>query len=112
MPRPAHYGSSIRKLPPNATWAYSPTPAAKFPNAAGASQTEFFDRLKEWGFPTNPLNKLCHSLQEIDDNFARLMQIRAELPYDIDGIVYKVDPIALQRKARLSDKNTSLGHCP
>lgn len=63
-----------------------------------ASQTEFFDRLKEWGFPTNPLNKLCHSLQEIDDNFARLMQIRAELPYDIDGIVYKVDSIALQER--------------
>ena len=62
------------------------------------SQTEFFDRLKEWGFPTNPLNKLCHSLQEIDDNFARLMQIRAELPYDIDGIVYKVDSIALQER--------------
>ena len=63
-----------------------------------ASQTEFFDRLKEWGFPTNPLNQLCHNLQEIDNNFTRLMQIRAELPYDIDGIVYKVDSIALQER--------------
>ena len=62
------------------------------------SQTEFFDRLKEWGFPTNPLNQLCHNLQEIDNNFTRLMQIRAELPYDIDGIVYKVDSIALQER--------------
>lgn len=62
------------------------------------SQEEFFDRLKKWGFPTNPLNKLCRSLQEIDENFTRLMEIRAELPYDIDGIVYKVNSIALQER--------------
>jgi len=62
------------------------------------SQTEFFECLKRWGFPVNPLNKLCHNLQEIDDNFNHLMQIRAELPYDIDGIVYKVDSITLQER--------------
>ena len=62
------------------------------------SQAEFFERLKEWGFPTNPLNKLCHSLQEVEENFNHLMEIRAQLSYDIDGIVYKVNDIALQER--------------
>lgn len=62
------------------------------------SQAQFFDCLKEWGFPTNPLNRLCHNLQEIDEYFAGLMEIRAGLPYDIDGIVYKVNSIALQER--------------
>lgn len=62
------------------------------------SQAQFFDCLKEWGFPINSLNKLCHNLQEIDDYYAQLMEIRAELPYDIDGIVYKVNSIALQER--------------
>lgn len=62
------------------------------------SQADFFHHLKQWGFPTNPLNKLCRNLEEIDENFNHLMEIRAELPYDIDGIVYKVNSIALQER--------------
>ena len=62
------------------------------------SQAEFFECLKKWGFPTNPHNRLCLSLQEIDGYFNRLMEIRADLPYDIDGIVYKVNSIALQER--------------
>lgn len=62
------------------------------------SQADFFEHLKVWGFPTNPYNTLCHSLQEVDDSFARLMEIRASLPYDIDGVVYKVNSIALQER--------------
>ncbi len=62
------------------------------------SQADFFEHLKAWGFPTNPLNKLCLSLNDIEENFKRLMEIRASLPYDIDGIVYKVNDIALQER--------------
>ena len=62
------------------------------------SQAEFFERLQEWGFPTNPLNKLCHSLKDVEENFNHLMEIRAQLSYDIDGIVYKVNDIALQER--------------
>lgn len=62
------------------------------------SQEDFFNHLKTWGFPTNPLNKLCHSLKEVEENFNRLMEMRADLPYDIDGIVYKVNDIALQER--------------
>lgn len=62
------------------------------------SQEDFFNHLREWGFPTNPHNRLCHNLEEIEDNFSRLMEIRATLPYDIDGLVYKVNDIALQER--------------
>lgn len=62
------------------------------------TQAEFFDRLREWGFPVNPLNKLCRTLEEIEENFNHLMEIRAGLAYDIDGIVYKVNDIDLQNR--------------
>ena len=62
------------------------------------SQAEFFERLAAWGFPINPHNKLCASLEEIETNFNHLMEIRASLPYDIDGMVYKVNDIALQER--------------
>lgn len=62
------------------------------------SQEDFFNHLREWGFPTNPHNRLCHNLEEIEDNFSRLMEIRAALPYDIDGLVYKVNDITLQER--------------
>lgn len=62
------------------------------------SQEDFFKHLQEWGFPTNPHNKLCQNLQEIEENFAKLSEIRSSLPYDIDGVVYKVNDIALQER--------------
>ena len=62
------------------------------------SQFEFFEYLKKWGFPINPLNKLCRNLEEIEDNFAHLTEIRSSLDYDIDGMVYKVNSIALPER--------------
>lgn len=62
------------------------------------NQEDFFNHLRAWGFPINPNNTLCHSIREIEDSFARLMEIRASLPYDIDGVVYKVNSIALQER--------------
>lgn len=62
------------------------------------TQGEFFQKLQEWGFPVNPLNKMCHSLRDMEENFAQMAVNRAGLPYDIDGIVYKVNSIALQER--------------
>lgn len=62
------------------------------------SQEDFFKHLKDWGFPVNPNNTLCRSIPEIEKSFERLMEIRASLPYDIDGVVYKVNSIALQER--------------
>ncbi len=62
------------------------------------SQEDFFRCLKKWGFPTNPNNRLCQNVAEIEKFFANLMEIRSSLTYDIDGVVYKVNDIALQER--------------
>ncbi len=62
------------------------------------SQADFFNHLRQWGFPTNPNNTLCQNIKDIEKSFAKLMEIRASLPYDIDGVVYKVNSIALQER--------------
>lgn len=62
------------------------------------SQSDFFTHLQTWGFPTNPNNTLCHNLNEVEKSFEHLLEIRSQLPYDIDGVVYKVNSIALQER--------------
>ncbi len=62
------------------------------------SQVEFLEYVKELGFPVNPYNKVCRDEQELLDSFETLMENRADLPYDIDGIVYKVNDLELQKR--------------
>ena len=59
---------------------------------------EFMQTLKSWGFPINPMIRLCHNTKEMLDFFHELGEKRASLPYDIDGIVYKVNDLALQKR--------------
>jgi DNA ligase (NAD+) len=62
-------------------------------------------RLSELGFATNPLTALCDGPEEMLAHYARIEQLRAELDYDIDGVVYKVDDLGLQ--ARLGYRSTT-----
>lgn len=62
------------------------------------SQVEFLDYVKKWGFPVNPYNKVCHNEKELIESYLSLMENRADLPYDIDGIVYKVNDLELQKR--------------
>ena len=62
------------------------------------SQSEFFDLLKRWGFPTNPNNRFCPDTECLKQSYTDLLAMRADLPYDIDGIVYKVNSRALQER--------------
>jgi DNA ligase (NAD+) len=50
------------------------------------------------GFKTNPLTKLCDSTEELIAFHRKIEEGRAELDYDIDGVVYKVDPIDWQER--------------
>lgn len=100
-PRNAAAGS-LRQLDPNITrernlslFAYTWGEVSERP---WDSQEDFFKHLRQWGFPTNPNNRLCGSVREIEDFFKNLMQIRASLAYDIDGVVYKVNDISLQER--------------
>jgi DNA ligase (NAD+) len=59
---------------------------------------EFLNKMKDWGFPVNPNNKLLYSEEDMIRYFREMEMHREDLPYDIDGIVVKVNDIALQQK--------------
>jgi len=62
------------------------------------SQVEFLSFVKSLGFPVNPYNKVCSDEKELLESYRSLMENRADLPYDIDGIVYKVNDLELQQR--------------
>ena len=63
------------------------------------TQSEYFDKLESWGFKTTRAwAHHAHTLDEIQDVYNRTMLIRDEIPFDIDGLVIKVNDIALQEK--------------
>ncbi len=55
-------------------------------------------RLDELGFRTNPLTELCTGPADMLSQYRAIEQRRATLGYDIDGVVYKIDDLALQRR--------------
>ena len=62
------------------------------------SQTDFLDNLKYWGFKTNPFNKKIKTIKNLILNHKILEKKRLEIPFDIDGVVYKVDDFNLQNR--------------
>ena len=62
------------------------------------TQWHFLEQLKLWGFPVNSLSQLCKNEEEAISYHRKIGELRAELGYDIDGIVYKVDRIDLQER--------------
>ena len=98
-PRNAAAGS-LRQLDAEITRA---RPLAFFAYAWGAlsaplAETQFqaIERLKAFGFDTNPLTTLCDGPQEMIAHYRKIEEQRATLGYDIDGVVYKVNDLALQ----------------
>ena len=64
----------------------------------GASQWEFLQRLKSWGFAVNPLAKRCENIEEALELYRKVGEDRATLAYDIDGVVYKIDRLDWQER--------------
>lgn len=64
----------------------------------GGTQWDFLAALEKWGFPVNPLARVCGSVEEILENYEKLSEARAGLDYDIDGIVYKVNRLDWQER--------------
>ncbi len=62
------------------------------------NQSEYLKKLKEWDFKINPLNKLISGVKNLIDNYNDIEKKRADLDFDIDGIVYKVNDFALQKR--------------
>lgn len=62
------------------------------------TQMGVIDTFKSWGLPVNPYTKVCRSLDEIMALYNQINTDRAQLNYDIDGVVYKVDRLDLQQR--------------
>jgi DNA ligase (NAD+) len=100
-PRNAAAGS-LRQLDPAVTarrplrfFAYGVSAPESTPCSR---QSELARYLKERGFPTCPHNRFCADIDEVIEHYARLAAIRHDLPYDIDGMVVKVDEFYLQNR--------------
>ena len=102
-------GGSLRQKDPNET---SKIPLKYFAYGFGIiepmsfkTQLDFINKIKEWGFSVNKFNKLVIDLDQIEKQHKTIEEIRSDLDYDIDGLVYKVNNLELQ--SRLGNTSSS-----
>ncbi|MDC0895544.1 NAD-dependent DNA ligase LigA [Candidatus Pelagibacter sp.] len=62
------------------------------------NQTDYLKKLSDWGFNTNPLNRLITGVKNLIKNYNEVEKVRANLDFDIDGIVYKINDFNLQKR--------------
>ncbi|HVC61351.1 MAG TPA: NAD-dependent DNA ligase LigA [Acetobacteraceae bacterium] len=100
-PRNAAAGS-LRQLDPKIT---ASRPLSLFAYAMGeasepvaATHWEYLQRLRHWGFEVNPLSEPVPDEAAAAAFQARIAAERSGLGYDIDGVVYKIDDLGLQRR--------------
>ena len=100
-PRNAAAGS-LRQLDANIT---ASRPLSMFAYAMGQASARpapthsaWLEQLRAWGFTVNPLSRLLATPEQAPEFHAEIAAARAALPYDIDGVVYKIDDLALQSR--------------
>jgi DNA ligase (NAD+) len=100
-PRNAAAGS-LRQLDPRIT---ATRPLDIFCYGVGAvdrtsftTHYEILEALREWGFKVNPHIKICRGIAEVIAYHEGMERLRGELPYEVDGIVVKVNSLALQEE--------------
>lgn len=64
----------------------------------GATQSEVMAAIAAWGVPVSPLLVRCAGVAEMLAHYRSIERQRADLPYDIDGVVYKVDRLDWQER--------------
>ena len=62
------------------------------------TQSEFLEKISKWNFKTNPSVKILRGLEEIENQHSKLDKERSSLDYDIDGLVYKINDLKLQKR--------------
>ena len=87
--------SSITASRPLRFFAYAWGEAPELPED---SQWDVVMGFKKLGFPVNPLMKLCRSSEELLAHYRSIEECRADLGYDIDGVVYKVNRLDWQAR--------------
>lgn len=100
-PRNSAAGSLRQKDPtitasrPLGFFAYAWGEMSAMPEATQTGMIHWFERC---GFKTNPLTRPCHSTDQLIAFHRKIEEQRAELDYDIDGVVYKVDRLDWQER--------------
>ncbi|MEQ9349657.1 MAG: NAD-dependent DNA ligase LigA [Alphaproteobacteria bacterium] len=91
---------SLRQIDPTIT---ASRPLHFFAYAWGAlsapqasTQMAFLERLEEWGLRRSPHTRLCQDEQQAQDHYDALVRLRPDLPFDIDGMVLKVNRLDWQ----------------
>jgi DNA ligase (NAD+) len=93
---------SLRQLDPAVTarrplkffayhWGETSAPFAQ-------THAEALEKFAVWGLTVTPHSRLCRGVEEVFAYYREIAAARAELPYDIDGVVYKVNDLALQSR--------------
>ena len=62
------------------------------------TQSDFLKKLKLWGFKTNKLNKIISGIDNLIKNHKKIETQRKEINFDLDGLVYKVNDLNLQKR--------------
>ena len=100
-PRNAAAGS-LRQLDPAIT---STRPLAFFAHGIGSCHgkefldlQEIFEVFSSWGLPVNKLNQLASSIDECHRYYQNIESTRDAIPFEIDGVVFKVNKISIQQQ--------------
>ena len=100
-PRNAASGS-LRQLDPKITAA---RPLSFIAHGIGEIQgleiktvKEFFDAISKMGIPVSKLNKISYSIDDCLKYYNEILETRDQIPFDIDGVVYKINNLEFQNK--------------
>lgn len=63
------------------------------------SQWEVLEALASWGLPVNEHAEQCETIEDVRTFHSRILGVRSDLPYEIDGVVIKVNSFAVQAEA-------------
>ena len=95
-------GGSLRQKDPGET---SKIPLEYFAYGFGAvepmifkTQSEFLNKINDWGFCVNPLSQIINGIDRVEKQHKKIDNLRSTLDYDIDGLVFKVNDINLQKR--------------
>ncbi len=100
-PRNAAAGSlrqkdaSVTAKRPLRFWAHGWGAASEVP---GQTQEEVMRQIAKWGLPISPDLKLCSDVNDMLQHYRSISEGREGLPYEIDGVVYKVNRLDWQKR--------------
>ncbi len=94
--------SRITAKRPLSIFCYAP---GEIYGADFTSQSNFLETIPKWRLPVNPLTRVVKGIGAMLAYYQEMMEQREELPYEIDGVVVKVDSFTMQRE--LGEKSRS-----